>query len=560
MTGLPPGHTFPDGEKGITVSKIDSTTHNEAIQRLAPRRDYSAFKFVGSNRDIAEYLVENIAEDLDQINLLDCYPLVVDSQRRIYDGQHRHKAASGMLVPFYALCSDDLDVADIANTNQATAIYSYEDYLHVYSALNFEPYMVLRDFMEKNPHLQTNKCIRLLNYGNGKVVEDFKAGLYAVTSLNFAELVAQRTRQFVEMFPGFSSTPYINALAELSMHARYDHDRMMNRLSVVPTRVRRVSKLDEAYAVLSEIYNYNSNASNRILLSRPTGEARVYPCQEAEKILSPEIDLNRSISNDKRVSVETVKDLSRLKRHYASRQLLQTRLSALEKSIRAKNLLSVYPVICTEEYEILDGSLRVEVARKLGLPVSVIRVTDVSILHIARASGKRKEWRLPDFFKMYMNEGHAEYKKLHRLIGSSKVKESSLSSWVVATMGVLGESKEYFKDGLYECRYPNFALWFMSCLDRILSAGVPVSLALLSRTVANLLCDPQFSLDELVQKTEVHGPRLWETFSNIDDGISVIESAYNYRRKNKVVLQRQYTQQVFSKVAEAKERQLSAKK
>lgn len=97
----------------------------------------------------------------------------------------------------------------------------------------------------------------------------------------------------------------------------------------------------------------------------------------------------------------------------ANRQLNSTHLKHLTASIAKINLLSANPIIVTEDFKIIDGQHRFEVARKNNLPlyyVMVDRVHDLQEVHLLNANNR--SWSMQDYLNSYIELGLEDYKVL----------------------------------------------------------------------------------------------------------------------------------------------------
>ena len=104
--------------KGVEHSKIYKT------------KDYDQFIVDNSyNRELSESNLKRIKNSIRDVgDKGECFPIVVDENNVIIDGQHRFTVRKQLGLPIYFITSLELDSAKLGLLNEAVSRWSSEDY------------------------------------------------------------------------------------------------------------------------------------------------------------------------------------------------------------------------------------------------------------------------------------------------------------------------------------------------------------------------------------------------------------------------------------------------
>jgi len=128
-------------------------------------KNYEIFKRHDANRPIDEANLRKVIKSIRMKNLLPYRPLLVDSQMRVIDGQHRLAAAKELGLEIYYEIQKDASHEDMWLLNDNAKQWGKEDYLNFYCAQGKEEYLKLRNFM--NTH-KASLSTALIVFGQGK--------------------------------------------------------------------------------------------------------------------------------------------------------------------------------------------------------------------------------------------------------------------------------------------------------------------------------------------------------------------------------------------------------
>ncbi len=221
--------------------------------------DWDKFKFNKLNRPVDEGRVEYWKKVLSSEDLLCDNPFLVDAEFNIIDGQHRLLAAKALGIPVYFMIADKARIEDAPGINSQNRIWTSLDYLSVWCNANNKHYLKARAILEIYPFMKINVIARLMYRGS---VTDFGTqwarGLFVVRDEQFVHVVAQCALDFKRFGSYWKDYTFINAIANLCDNKSYDHARMMRKMEMVSTRLKRCTTAKEYIEVMNGIYNYKT--------------------------------------------------------------------------------------------------------------------------------------------------------------------------------------------------------------------------------------------------------------------------------------------------------------
>ena len=145
--------------------------------------DYSLFKFIECNRNVTH--IKKLKASIEAIDLTMHYPIVVNDNMEIVDGQHRFEVCKLLGKPiYYEYINSKEYIKGMQNLNVASRVWRQEDYLHFYCKLGNETYKNFEQFMNKNGLKLSNAIILFSDaktnsgdFKSGKL-KDFTANTY----------------------------------------------------------------------------------------------------------------------------------------------------------------------------------------------------------------------------------------------------------------------------------------------------------------------------------------------------------------------------------------------
>lgn len=172
--------------------------------------EYGIFLRYKSNRDINKHHLAKLCKSIQRKNLLHLFPIVVNENMDVIDGQHRLEAAKTLSVPIYFVVDKEVSKADIAIVNNSRKQWSGRDYINFYASEGEEAYLCLKELLTSFPKLSIMAGVKLMRpdtrhytfskgVGGGTDTESLRTGKIsceyfkqALHTLQIAKSISQR--------------------------------------------------------------------------------------------------------------------------------------------------------------------------------------------------------------------------------------------------------------------------------------------------------------------------------------------------------------------------------
>ena len=120
------------------------------MKKIYSTKDYSRFSFLENNRIVKRSHVNEFKEAIKKNDRTMCFPIVVDPNLRIIDGQHRFHACMELGLPIYYVVDDDDDAEQaMINCNKINKKWEMMDWLRYRANKNGGCYKQLLDFVQQ---------------------------------------------------------------------------------------------------------------------------------------------------------------------------------------------------------------------------------------------------------------------------------------------------------------------------------------------------------------------------------------------------------------------------
>ncbi len=124
--------------------------HTESSIKVYFTTNYTIFKAIKGNRLLNESKINRIISDIKSgLDMLRYYPIVVDENMNVIDGQHRLFIAKKLKTNIYYIISKKIELNSIAKINSNTEKWNNDDFINCYIVNGSKDYEILRDFKEK---------------------------------------------------------------------------------------------------------------------------------------------------------------------------------------------------------------------------------------------------------------------------------------------------------------------------------------------------------------------------------------------------------------------------
>ena len=130
------------------------------MKKIYSTKDYSRFSFLENNRIVKISHVNEFKEEIKKNDRTMCFPIVVDPNLRIIDGQHRFHACMELGLPIYYVVDDDDDAEQaMINCNKINKKWEMMDWLRYRANKNGGCYKQLLDFVQQTGTTISNAMV-----------------------------------------------------------------------------------------------------------------------------------------------------------------------------------------------------------------------------------------------------------------------------------------------------------------------------------------------------------------------------------------------------------------
>lgn len=234
------------------------------MKTLNQTKDYHIFKLREDNRQLVPLHVRRLKMLIEQKNDLHLFPIIVNSNMEIVDGQHRFTAAQELSLPIYYVIDDEYDPFKMIQFNTTQNRWTLEDYLNYWARNGVEDYLKLEDF-KKEMGLTLTVVLLWITSSTGSMHPVFKAGNFKfnltqksldaiVTGKEIMEYLRMRNFTPISIY---KQAAFHKALKTFFTLPFVDHSRFLNRLVNSPIDIKYYSHHQDYLETFVNIYNFN---------------------------------------------------------------------------------------------------------------------------------------------------------------------------------------------------------------------------------------------------------------------------------------------------------------
>ena len=168
-----------------------------SIPKIQTTSDYSVFKKINSNRDINKAHLKKLIASISIKNLLFLFPVILNENMEVVDGQHRIEAAKSLGVKLYYIVDGSITKADIALMNSNRKSWGARDYISFYAEEGNEDFKRLKKLLKAYPSLSPTLTAKLMDAtceafyeGGGQHSVNIRRGSVNSSHYAMAQLIA----------------------------------------------------------------------------------------------------------------------------------------------------------------------------------------------------------------------------------------------------------------------------------------------------------------------------------------------------------------------------------
>lgn len=226
---------------------------------------YNKFKLHNKNRKLNLTKVNKLAEAISKNNLLPYFPIVVNKQFEILDGQHRFEAAKSVKADLYYLVSgNNYNIENVADSNNFQSHWKLDDYINYYAVDGREPYIKL---MELSNKYSIAACYIANIKGTKATTAQLRDGSFSFNDYaDIVDVLKQARAIGLEYgFKHWNQRPFLRALNFVVHVNGFSKLRMMQKLTTHKNMLVKCYTSEDYIQTFDTIYNQNSTEPLRFL-------------------------------------------------------------------------------------------------------------------------------------------------------------------------------------------------------------------------------------------------------------------------------------------------------
>jgi disulfide oxidoreductase YuzD/ribosomal protein S18 len=214
----------------------ENTTVQPVNVKIEYSYDYEKFKLVGINRKTIKQHIVAISEAILYRNLLHLFPIIVNKNWEVMDGQHRLSSVKHIQIakmfnlPIYYIMDENVTLDDICMLNDNKINWKNIDYVNYYAAKGIKSYVILSKFMDEHNKIPLSTCIAITS-SKQRDLAKLKRGELIIDKADKAHYVMACVYEIKErMLPTaqyWKSRDFITALNAIINTGKYQHHIMM---------------------------------------------------------------------------------------------------------------------------------------------------------------------------------------------------------------------------------------------------------------------------------------------------------------------------------------------
>lgn len=221
--------------------------------------DYGMFTQLPGNRNVDPAHVKNLVRQIEKNgNLIDKFPIVVNSDMQILDGQHRFEALRQLKEPVVYEIRENVNIDEVRNINTTHKNWGWKDYAVSYADLGNDNYARL---LNLHQHFGYGYGILLAYCGatiDKRRSQNFYNGHFEMKDQEHAFKMLKQYQQIEELIPVHAGRDLALALRDIMSVKEYNHARMVEKIRKFGSKkLINVRGKTEYERLLEDIYNTN---------------------------------------------------------------------------------------------------------------------------------------------------------------------------------------------------------------------------------------------------------------------------------------------------------------
>lgn len=222
-------------------------------------KNYDKFKWLKGNRPISTSHVNYLKKKIEENgNLTPQFPLDVNENMEIIDGQHRLEALKILKEPVYYQIKPSLDINSVISLNTGQKNWSWKDFAQSYADRGDRNYQEFIKLSEETGEKRFGTLMMYSTFGEwagrrGSAKDTFANGTFEMKNY---ELALKHLGQYQEMVQvgHVNVREFAYACQRFMQRPGYDHERMIDKISAFGGGLRNCYTVGDFYRELDLIY------------------------------------------------------------------------------------------------------------------------------------------------------------------------------------------------------------------------------------------------------------------------------------------------------------------
>lgn len=229
--------------------------------------DYSIFKKLKGNREPDEKHVNLIRKNmLLNGNLTSNFPIVVNENMEVVDGQHRVEALKTLSWPVFYRVEEHLNIDNVRAINRAARNWSWKDYAESYASLgkvDYRRFLNLHEEFGYGYGVLARYCgLDTIAARKNGVKNGFNDGDMVIPTYERTHRLLKQCQEISVALSFYKPQLYL-ALYLIMNSPEYDHTRMLNKAKQFEGEFKREAGIPGYVLAIEKIYNYKMGEENR---------------------------------------------------------------------------------------------------------------------------------------------------------------------------------------------------------------------------------------------------------------------------------------------------------
>ena len=224
--------------------------------RIMWTKEYDKFKIYEKNREIDyRHCEKKIQESLLLHGWLKTYPMIVDKNFYIKDGQHRFIIAKKLGMEIPVVIVDNFNDEDMFGINNASKRWTYKDFVHYHMQRGDKNAKIIYELITEY------KCsVRFISE-----LTHIDLHICTLSNATFRDIDKQELIKKINLINDIVDIIKIKServkcsLITIIEHPQYNHRRFLNKLSYQLDRIHRCTTVASFIELFQDIYNYKTS-------------------------------------------------------------------------------------------------------------------------------------------------------------------------------------------------------------------------------------------------------------------------------------------------------------